>query len=130
MSTAEEGNDVSSRPEEEDAAAAHHRKGKRVIGESSGGAIARRTTNNDAEVVVEATDGKSTNCCVNPLDLVAYQSLKLKSQSFRFSCLSEFEIEISQFWPCLFRIVFFHVKHSILLENSCKALNLRVQMPP
>jgi hypothetical protein len=108
MSTAEEGNDVSSRPEEEDAAAAHHRKGKRVIGESSGGAIARRTTNNDAEVVVEATDGKSTNCCVNPLDLVAYQRLKLKSHSFGL-------IYLELFFPCkeLNIVRKIHVKHSI-----------------
>jgi hypothetical protein len=82
MPTVEEGNDVSSRPEEGDATAAHRRKGKRVIGKSSGGAIARRTTNNEAGVMAEATNGKSTNCCVNPLDLVAYQSLKLKSHSF------------------------------------------------
>ena len=43
-----------------------------AAGVSCSGAIARGTTDSSAGVEVAAKDGKSANCCVNPLNLVAY----------------------------------------------------------
>jgi len=43
-----------------------------AAGVSCSGAIARGTTDSSVGVEVAAKDGKSANCCVNPLNLVAY----------------------------------------------------------